>query len=49
MGAMLEEQERAEAAEENAALAAADSAANDGGQMELSSFARATGSPRDVD
>jgi excinuclease ABC subunit C len=49
MGARLEEQERAEAAEENAALAAADSAANDGGQMELSSFARATGSPRDVD
>jgi hypothetical protein len=49
MGAMLEEQERAEAAEENAALAAANSAANDGGQMELSSFARATGSPRDVD
>ena len=46
---MLEEQERAEAAEENAALAAADSAANDGGQMELSSFARATGSPPDVD
>src|SRR5271155_2688204 len=49
MGALLEEQERAEAAEENAALAAADSAANDGGQRELSSFARATGSPRDVD
>ena len=49
MGAMLEEQERAEAAEENAALVAADSAADGGGQMELSGIAEATGSPRDVD
>jgi excinuclease ABC subunit C len=49
MGAMLEEQERAEAAEENAALAAADSAADDGIQMELSGIAKATGGLRDVD
>jgi excinuclease ABC subunit C len=48
MGAMLEEQERAEAAEENAALAAADSAADDGIQMELSGIAKATGGLRDV-
>jgi hypothetical protein len=49
MGAMLEEQERAEAAEEAAAIAAADRAADEGGQMELSGIAKATDGPRDVD
>ena len=45
MGAMLEEQERAETAEEDAAVTAADA----GGQMELSSVARATAGPPDAD
>ncbi len=48
MGAMLEEQERAETAEEDAAVAAADSAADAGGQMEFTSVAKATGGPPDA-
>ena len=49
MTALLDPQERVEAAEEAAAIAAADRAADDAIQMELSGIAEATSGPRDVD